>query len=322
MRRTDDRPMPLPALVARLRSAVLERGGAGRAARRLAAALAPERALDPDRYRGHVCEAAIAARLWRRGCELEFEVPGATGRTVDVLVRRGDDRFALHIKRWTPAQPAADRAETTLRVPAAIRALEEIRRPYLVAIRWPRERAALEGFVEEARTFLLRARVGDERTLRDETGSVVGRLRVLAPWPGDRVVLAVGLASARDDALEEEVPRLQRLLRKAYSQFMPKTERRMENVILIVGGTPAAEDLVDVALLGSHVERWDLFPARGQRVAHGRGDDGFWTAGRYALSRHVAWCPWSDARGAGATRLWSRSVEPSPLLRELFARRR
>jgi hypothetical protein len=319
MDRSDDRPMPQPALVARLRAAVLDRGGAGGAARRLVAALAPERASDPDRFRAHVCEAAIAARLWRRGCELEFEVPGSTGRTVDVLVRRGDERFALHIKRWTPTRRGATAgAETTLRVPAAIRSLEQISRPYLVAIRWPRERTALESFVEDARAFLLRARVGDERTLRAEGGAVVGRLRVLAPWPGDRVVLAVGLASARDDALDEELPRLQRLLRKAYSQFMP----RVENVILIVGGSAAAEDLVDVALAGSHVERWDLFPARGQRVAHGRGDDGFWTAGRYALSRHVAWCPWSDARGAGPTRLWSRFVEPSPLLRALFARRR
>lgn len=304
--RADDRPSP--ALVERLRAALRERGSSDRAARRLASHLLPERAADVERFRAHLGEAAVAVRLWRRGCELDFEVPVRSGRTADFLVVRGSLRFAVHVKRWG----VSTSGEATLRVPLSLRALESIPRPYLVAVQWPRERRALREFVREAAAFLLRGRIGDERVVRDAQGRASGRVRILAPWPGERVVLAVGLDAARDDALDEEVPRLQRLLRRAYAQFMPG----VPNVIVLLGGGPRSEYLVDTAILGSHVERWDHLPARGQRVAHGRGDDGFWTAGRYAQSTAIGWCPWSDARGAGAMRLWCRDGDCPIGLRE------
>ncbi len=257
--------------------------------------------------RSALTEAAVACHLWRRGCELEVEVPSRSGRTADFLVTRGAFRFALHVKRWSldPASAA------TLRVPAAVRQLERIRRPYLAAVQWPQERRELDRFVAEAGPFLEHASVGDELVVRDAGGRAVGGARILAPWPGDRIALTVGL----DAALDDELPRLQRQLRKAHAQFMPG----VPNVILLVGGSAGDERLVDTALLGSHVERWDRFPPRGHRIAHGRAEDGFWSGGRYAQSSAMAWAPWSDAKGLGAVRLWLRTPgtldELRPLLR-------
>lgn len=285
---------------------VAERGEGQRGLKRLLGLL--DGAEGAERRRSAACEAAIGLRLLARGARIQFEVPTASGRTADFLVRTATTTFALHVKRWSPPD---ERPSATMRVPAAIRRLERVRRPYLVGVRWPGARLLVEPFLLEGTRFLQQASVGDEWVFRDGGDAPAGGLRVLAPWPGDRVVLTVGL----DATNEGEEARVQRLLRKAYAQFVVG----MPNVIALVGGARSDERLIDTAIAGSHVERWDLFPPRGHRVAHGRGDDGFWSGERYALSRIVAWGTWSAARGLGATRAWFRSkADADPAIREVL----
>ncbi len=250
----------------------------------------------PERTRSAICEAAIALRLVAAGAKIQFEAPTPRGHTADFLVRLDDRSFALHVKRWTPPR---ERRSTTLRVPRALRRLERIRRPYLVGVRWPADAALLEPFLAEASHFIHQASVGDEWVYRNADDIGVGGVRIIAPWPGDRVILSVGL----DVALEEELQRVQRLLRKAHAQFLPG----VPNIILLVGGGREDERLLDTAIFGSHIERWDLFPPRGHRVAHGRADDGFWSGERYSDAHIIAWHAWTDERGLGATRLWFRT---------------
>jgi hypothetical protein len=271
---------------------------APRSARRLIALLTDEddRLHRNDRRSAALVEAAVALRLVRSGCRVAFEVPLRNGRTADFDVRSGDLRFLLHVKRWAAER---DDAETTLRIPAAIRALEDVRRPLLVGARWPALRRLVGRYVEEGTRFLATASVGDAWVFRDDDGLPSGGLRVLAPCEGDRTTLTVGLDAAEDS----DHPRLVRLLRKAYAQFDP----RATNVILLCGGAARDARIVDTAILGSHIERWDLFPPRGQRIAHGRADDGFWAGERAPHARAVAWCPWSDTKGLGTARLWFRS---------------
>lgn len=267
----------------------------------------------PERERSAECEAAIALRLLARGARIQFEVPTERGRTADFLVhvvdRGEEERFALHVKRWTPP---AERDSQTLRVPAAIRTLERVRRPYLVGVRWPSVRSQFDPFVSGASRFLHQASVGDEWVFRDERGEQAsGGVRVLAPWPGDRVVLTVGL----DATIDDEIARVQRLLRKAHAQFVSG----MPNVIALVGGDRTDERLIDTSIFGHHVERWDLFPPRGHRVAHGRGDDGFWSGERYSHARAIAWFAWSDQRALGAARVWFRTrADADPTIRALL----
>jgi hypothetical protein len=249
----------------------------------------------PERQRSAECEAAIGLRLLARGAKIHVEVPTKSGHTADFLVHLADRSFALHVKRWTPP---IERETETLRVPATLRHLERVRRPYLVGVRWPGAGPAFARFLNEGTRFLHQASVGDEWVFRDADDQPTGGLRILAPWPGDRVVLTVGLDATADD----EIARIHRLLRKAYHQFVSD----MPNVIALVGGTKANERLIDTAVFGSHVERWDLFPPRGHRVAHGRGDDGFWSGDRYDQSRSIAWLTWQSTRGLGSTRVWFR----------------
>ncbi len=301
-RRSDDRS---EELLARFRSELSARLAersdplmAPRHLRRLLALLTDRADTVHDNERRHsaITEAAVALKLLARGCTLSVEVPTRNNRTADFDVRVGDTRFLLHVKRWTAS---LDRSDATLRIPTGLRALERVRRPYLVGSRWPASRALLARFVAQGEQFLQQASVGDEWVFRDDRDLPSGGLRILAPWPGDRAVLTVGL----DAATNGDIGRLLRLLRKAYAQFDP----RLANVIILCGGTRDDARLIDTTLLGSHVERWDLFPPRGHRVAHGRADDGFWAGERFALSRAVAWCPWSETRGLGATRMWFRS---------------
>lgn len=266
----------------------------------------------PERRRSALCEAAVALRLLARGARLQFEVPTARGRTADFLVRSPelapDMAVALHVKRWTPPR---ERASTTLRVPGAMRSLERVRRPYLVGVRWPSAKELYDPFVAEGSHFLLQGSVGDEWVYRDADDVPCGGLRILAPWPGDRVILTVGL----DATIEDEMARVQRLLRKAHAQFLDD----VPNLIVLVGGSREDDRLIDTSIFGSHVERWDLYPPRGHRVAHGRGDDGFWSGERYAESRAIAWCTWTEQRGVGSTKLWFRSrAEAMPAVRDLL----
>ena len=82
-------------------------------------------------------------------------------------------------------------------------------------------------------------------------------------------------------------------------------ERRCKRLVLT---EEAAHDrLVDLALLGTHVERWDKLPRGDRAVALGRAEDGFWSGGRFDRSRAVGWMQLEAERPA--TRLWYRSPE-------------
>ena len=48
------------------------------------------------------------------------------------------------------------------------------------------------------------------------------------------------------------------------------------NLILICSSFEEDVDDFESALLGQHIERWDTWPPRGRRIAHGRAEDGFW----------------------------------------------
>jgi hypothetical protein len=85
-----------------------------------------------------------------------------------------------------------------------------------------------------------------------------------------------------------------------------------------VSDSRAAGEAVETALLGSVIERWDRFPPRGHRVAHGRADDGFWSRGRCEMSSVVAWLP---VDGSSPARVWERAAPHAPDPRDAEAAR-
>jgi len=262
--------------------------------------LAPLRArllshADPKVLLDAVAEAVVAHALERSGCELGFEVPTPGGRTCDFEARRDGARVFLHVKRFDP-----DRPPRALSVSPRLRYLERIERPFVVRVRWrPRiDDREMQRLVVEAERFLRTAHVGDELVVRDDDGHELGGVLVAAPWAGPRVSLAIGLPGGFID----ESARLRRLLRRAAGQFMP----RAENVVLV--GTTREEDHEDLrtAVYGSPEERWDAFPRRGERIAFGRADDGFWSGGRHPESRAVGWFGADAARPLPRVRMLVR----------------
>jgi hypothetical protein len=158
-------------------------------------------------------------------------------------------------------------------------------------------------FVRKSEQFILHARVGDEAIIRDdeETQTELGGLRVLSPWEGSHVSLAIGLP----EGFIDESLRIRRLMQRAQIQFMP----RAANVILVCSSHD--DDVLDfeTALLGTHIERWDRFPPHGRRIAHGRDADGFWYGGKNELSRAAGWFRFSLNDPAWRSRLWMRDEE-------------
>ncbi|MDP6986527.1 MAG: hypothetical protein QGG74_00660 [Phycisphaerales bacterium] len=225
-------------------------------------------------------EAMVADRLNRAGCELETEVQTPAGRTCDFRVRVDDLEWYLHIKRLDKG----NRRGRRLAISPRLRILEHIERPFIVRIRWAEglDDELMQELVVRASTFLELAKIGDELTVRDESGLEIGAIRVVGPWEGRTVSLAIGLP----DGFIDESARIRRLLDKAYRQFMP----RGENVILVVGNRP--DDVIDfeAALLGATEERWDAQPERGGHAAIGRAEDGFWCAGSRPESSMCGWC--------------------------------
>ena len=248
-------------------------------------------------------EAAFASRLLERGCEIEREVPGPEGRTCDFLLRRDGVELAVHLKRLEaigemPPPPLA----------AWERAIEQMPRGVVASVRRPARLPDSVGrwLSKEIRAFLEHARVGEERLLRDERDRAVAQVRVVGPSESGRVRIVP--ASTTD--LEARVLRFRRLLRRAHRQFLPG----VENLVLF-GTVRSAADaeariaLVD-ALFGTPMERWDRFPSRGDRVAHGRGTDGFWESSRHPESRLAGWFSAQAADESAPGRWWARRGTP------------
>jgi hypothetical protein len=225
-------------------------------------------------------------------------------------VDAGGRLFYLHVKRLN-----TDRGmRRHLTVSSRLRYLERIARPYVVSIhlRGELDDERMQRFVTSAATFIRHARVRDELVVRDEDGSELGSCRIVAPWQGSRVSLVFGLPTGFID----EAPRMRRLMRKAYQQFMHGSV----NVILI--GSSHADDDEDAstALLGSYIERWDAHPPRGQRVAHGRDVDGFWHGRRFPESSVAGWFHFLPHAAGLLCRLWFRpGANVDAPLRELLA---
>jgi hypothetical protein len=248
-------------------------------------------------------EACFGARALSLGCEVEREVPGPEGRTCDFLLRRGETAIAVHIKRLeaigeVPPPPMA----------AWERGLETIPVGLVVSVRRPPRlpEATSRWLAGELRGFLGHARVGEERLFRDERDRIVAQVRVVGVSDAGRIRIVP--ASATD--LEARVLRFRRLLGRAYRQFLPGAEN------LIVFGTaraaadPEARIALADALFGTPMERWDRFPRLGDRVAHGRGTDGFWQAVRHPSSRLAGWFAAESHQPVAPGRWWRRANDP------------
>jgi hypothetical protein len=278
---------------------------AGRQIRRLAEALDHPVGRE-DLFLSTVAEAVLARKLLEAGCTIDIERPTAGGRHADFHVRRGDHEFWVHVKRIaTPAD-----AITAPEVPATLLDLQAVRRPVAVALRWSpsADAAGLAALRDALEPFVVQASVGDELLVRADDGTWLGSARIAAPTSSG----AVSLRAGADAGWEAAIPRVQRLMRKAYSQFMPGAA----NVICIASDTGAASESVETALLGSVIERWDRYPPRGHRVAHGRAHDGFWSGGQCEMSSVVAWFPVDESAPA---RVWERAAPAAPDARDAAA---
>lgn len=243
-------------------------------------------------------EAVVARHLAARGCELRFEVPTPAGRHCDFEVKLGHHRFYLHVKRLDTDVASHRR----LAVPARLRSLERIARPYVVQVRWREGSTAaqMQRLVTQAGEFIGQAHIGDEMLARDHDGREIGGVRIIAPSDHRHVTVTIGLP----EGFIDQAPRFRRLMHRAHQQFMPKAV----NVILICSGHD--DDVVDFesALLGSHIERWDAFPPRGRRVAHGRALDGFWADKRFGDSGFACWFRLDAGAAEIQPRLWTRNT--------------
>lgn len=253
-------------------------------------------------------EAMVARHLLARDCQLRFEVPTPQGRRCDFEVRpsgnhASDHLFYLHVKRLDSERPMRNPRQL-LAISSRLRVLERIARPYIVQVRWHQGLTdpQMQLLVTQAGEFILQARVGDEMKSRDHDGRELGGVRIIAPWEGTHVNVAIGLPSGFVD----QAPRFRRLMHRAYQQFMP----RAANVILICSGHLDDEADFETALLGSHIERWDAYPPRGKRVAHGRANDGFWHGQRFSQSRVACWYCIAPDQANARMRLWSRQNMP------------
>jgi hypothetical protein len=246
------------------------------------------------------CEIEVALRFIEAGSRVRAEVTGPQGRSVDLEVHAGDCVFAVHVKRLQvsplPLGP----------LPLGFDELASIPRPYLVGVEWLGSGEPDANVLSAAREFLLRARIGDRLVLRNAEERPIGAMEIAAPRPPEREepprirLIATGNAN-QAKAL---VRRAGRLLRRGYRQFVPNRE----NVIVLAGGGPTARDVVDRAVLGGHVERWDQFPRLNQRVAHGRNEEGLWQGRRFERSHLVAWCPLAIPQGS----IWVRESSVIP----------
>lgn len=266
-----------------------------------------------DRTRSVLAEALVATRLLAHGCAIEHEVATPGGRRVDFRARRDGVLLDVHVKR-APQPTLRDRHGA---IPPAWRALGAVERGVVatLAVARPLRGRTLEFALEDARDFLVQASLGEELAILDAERTTAARLRIVAPSARATVELVPDLSASFDD----HVPRFQATLRKAFAQFMP----RSENLIVVCGSAGGIEPFT-TALLGSHIERWDRRPRAGALVAYGRGGDGFWSGARRNQSRLAAYWtldPHAEPllflrEGAGARTGHPRSIS---LAREIFA---
>ncbi len=259
-------------------------------------------------------EALVALHARRHGCSIRVEVPTPSGKTCDLLLERDGVKLFVHVKRLGGTRPRNRR----LKIPSRLRILEQIEKPWVVKIRWqeglPDE--LMQYYVTETGSFIETARLGDEHVVRDQNGTELGGVKIVAPNDVRRVSLVIGLPSGFVD----ETPRVSRLLHRAHKQFMPMEA----NIILVC--TPHREGAGDVetALLGSHIERWDEHPAKGSRVAHGRSTDGFWQSNQMVESQLAGWFWLAPMYDAYQGKIWVRDACNLPeevvgLTEELFS---
>ena len=238
-----------------------------------------------DRVRTICAECLVAERLLLAGCEVEYEVETPSGRHVDFRAWRDGATLDIHVKR----APQPTLRDTPAIVPNAWRTLETVHRNLVVALALTRNLRgrALHAALDEAFAFVEQASVGDEIAFRDREARTAARLRAIGPSTSGHVELVPDHSASFDS----HVPRFQSTLRKAFAQFMP----RSENVIVVCGSTGGFEAFA-TALLGSHIERWDKKPRVGELMAYGRGGDGFWSGAMRNQSRIAIY--WALERNA------------------------
>lgn len=294
---THDDRSALKLLLERLRTRFDERGDAEtsswpslaeprtlasfrRAVRDAADACAPESPSQAalDRARSTAAELMVAERLLDAGCCIEREVATPTGKRVDFRARKGGATLCIHVKR----APQPTLRDALISIPSAWRAIARIKRPimFALAIDRPLRGRALRDAVEEACAFAEQASIGDDLVLHAPDGRSAARLRALGPSHERTARLVADLSQSFDD----HVPRFQATLRKAFAQFMPRSEN-----LIVVCGTPGGYEPFVTALLGSSIERWDRRPRLGEAIAYGRGVDGFWAGSLRNQSRSAVY---------------------------------
>ncbi|MDA1007819.1 MAG: hypothetical protein O2800_02285 [Planctomycetota bacterium] len=239
-------------------------------------------------------EQRVLAAIKRIGCVWAREIPGPTGRTSDFLAMREETHLALHVKEL--ALDPEDQGS----LPTWALGMSRVRRSVLVGVvlESARARVGTESR-SEARAFLSHGAIGEEHIVRSDDRSRAAILRILGPAPAARKT--VRLLIEADAQPDRDVWRIRRLLDRAFAQFMP----RMTNLIVLAG--PHDRWLaLDHALLGRPIERWDLFPKRGERIAVGRSDDSFWATRARPESGALLWVPTSGRGVEKQPTLWIR----------------
>lgn len=262
-----------------------------------------------DRVRSLCSEAMVLDRLLAAGCAVEHEIATPTGRRVDFRARRDGATLAIHVKR----APAETLSEQRGAIPRAWRELEQVERGLVASLALEpshRARPPVEA-LEAAREFVAQASVGEQLLLRGSRGRPLGRLRIVGPSTAAHATIVAESSRSFDD----DVPRFQATLRKAFAQFMPRCEN-----LIVVCGAPGGLDAFAVALLGSQIERWDRRPKVGELIAYGRGGDGFWAGPMRNQSRIAAYWPLvSDAGPLLFVREGQGSTRGAALARAVFA---
>ncbi|MBM4110730.1 MAG: hypothetical protein FJ254_05135 [Phycisphaerae bacterium] len=263
---------------------------------------------------GALAEAQVIAAALTAGASTELHVPTHEGRTCDLVATRGSSTLWVHVKSLAPEAarddaPIERRRAVQEELVAALRGVESVARGVVVSVEALAPIVSSAPNVEAAQDFLHRASIGDALLVRSAAGDVLGRLCVLSPWDGGHVAIAPGDVQQPG----QQRDRIDRLMRKACAQFMPGARN-----LVAIAAMPEQELAIDWALLGTPIERWDRFPRRGERVAFGRADDGFWSRGREPMCRLTAWmAPWPRAG-----RAWLRDAandDASAFVRDLCA---